>query len=321
MPVQWASGNVSSNQRPLAYFICDQRRGIILHMLNEQLNQYVNNAHASGIPENQIKKALVDAGWAEDVVDEAIFGEGQKTSVNIKKRKPFKVISIILAFFALLGILWFVYPTPFVFLYLHIAYPESKYPGLYTKLVTKKIVSTAPINPITFAGIQFTSPWDNPVDIQQNESKLRYAYSDGKTLSILKLPSYGFTEAYKTGVVTNDLMKFKEYATDYFGKDITASDYEYLSAVHNVSPSDVKLIMSPKKINVIFGLIIPKNKLIFMDENKARFYSFEDEYIRGIESTAPAFSELEIWKQDDYYSIIIKGATQDEIDSMLKTIR
>ncbi len=284
-------------------------------MTNEQLNDYVQKAHKTGMGDKRIKKELIKAGCQEAQFQNLI-------QLKHKRKIWLKIVLGFLILFIALGILWLSYPSPFIYAYVRWTCPESKYPGLYKRLSTKSIASTDTLNSATeFDGLKFSSPWNNPIDVKRQDSSILYKYEDDKSLMILKIPEPGFSSSFKEHATDDKLMKFKEYVINYFGKDVTISDYDYLSSIYSISPSDMKLIISSSRANVLLTFVILKKMLLFMDDKDAQFFSFESKYIRGIQSTSSKFTDLSIWThKGDYYEIMLKGATPSEVDFILKSL-
>jgi hypothetical protein len=179
---------------------------------------------------------------------------------------------------------------------------------------------------MSYFGYEFESPWIEVKRERKAESITILNFSGGQVIVLLD-PAHDVDE----------LQLMKQEATrrgirpkSVFGEEAARSRYALLSMTWNLTPGDLRLFSSTRKMATNSAFLLVKKA--WMERIKGGLYSFETSWLRGIQEGGPVQDDMVIVKafdaQDHKIELWIgseRGAnhrpSQEDINRILYSLR
>jgi hypothetical protein len=232
----------------------------------------------------------------------------------------------------LIGLIAF--PRTYTFLKFNRKYSIDKQPYLYSTAVYRNIpASNTDVvgNEISYDGLTLLSPWGKALETKEIGSNTVFTFEDDRTIILYKKLEESLVDSFKNGTVNEmvdkiDIKQYKEKANiieQLYGKDTLSSDFMFIKAILDVTPSNVKLLM-PKKEFVKNYTMITLKEIMFPFAEVGKVYYFENNYLKGFQfGSSKGMTTIWIYdKNHSLYQIVVIGneINQEVIDSLISTI-
>jgi len=235
-----------------------------------------------------------------------------------------KRVFLILSLIIVLGCLAILTTSIGVVVLMKIEFRESKVPEAYLKPELRKleIWEASHHEEVSSLGLTLEVPWVEIVDRKEQQGLTLVKFSQNRSLAIIPSPE-GIAESLES--LLDRKPEETERIKDFLREQSPKSNYDFYELILNSHPDQVSIFMSRKEAIAKVTLVAMKAMLVISTAPKGKIYSFSTEDIRGFQFGDPEMDDnivIEFFdSHDKQYSLIIKGANQNEIDFILYSIR